>query len=138
MKSNASSPVARISLAVSALTVREALVFARSYCDANPVDLNLADRLAMIVEELVMNIIEHGGAADRDRIGLALESVTDGLSLTVTDSGNYFDPRTTDAPDMPPERGGGAGIALVRAWSRIERYVRIDGENVLQLVIPHS
>ena len=50
--------------------------------------------------------------------------------------GTPFDPRETQADRPIPDRGGGAGLALVRAWSRIESSQSVGDRNRLQLLIP--
>ena len=90
-----------------------------------------ADRLAIVVEELITNIVEHSGAPSDSAIILKLEQVGAGVRLTVTDAGVAFDPRTAEDKGPNLERGGGAGIALIRAWSEIEGYHRLSGRNRL-------
>ena len=90
-----------------------------------------ADRLAIVVEEWVTNIAEHSGAPPGSAIVLKLQQVGLGVRLTVTDAGVAFDPRTAEDKGPNLERGGGAGIALIRAWSEIEDYQRLSGRNRL-------
>jgi len=55
------------------------------------------------------------------------------VRMSFSDAGVPFDPRR--APDEGPnlERGGGAGLALIRGWSEIEDYRRRRGRNRLVL-----
>ena len=92
-----------------------------------------ADRLAIVVEEWAANIVEHSQAPLSSWIVLQLEQVGASVRLTVTDAGVAFDPRTFDDTGPNPERGGGAGLALIRAWSEIEDYRRRGGRNRLVL-----
>jgi len=56
------------------------------------------------------------------------------VRLALADPCLPFDPRGATAPDsVPPARGGGAGLALVRAWCNIVAYDRIGAENRLSL-----
>jgi anti-sigma regulatory factor (Ser/Thr protein kinase) len=94
-------------------------------------------RLCIIVEELVVNLVEHAGLAPPDQ--LVLDMAWDGRDVTMvlTDPGPPFDPRVAPPPgDLPPERGGGAGLAMVQAWAHIESYVRFGGINRLTLRLP--
>lgn len=110
-------------------------------CDAArafAADAGLGDdtgaRLCIIVEELIINLVEHAGLAAPDQ--LSLELCWDGHAVTVvlTDPGPPFDPRVAPPPgDLPPERGGGAGLAMVQTWAHIESYVRYGGINRLTL-----
>ena len=52
----------------------------------------------------------------------------------LVDNGAPFDLRLAPEPgELPPERGGGAGLALVRAWAQVETYARVDDRNRLEL-----
>lgn len=96
-------------------------------------------RLCIMIEELVANIIEHGNAPPESEIGLRIDSLGGDIGATLSDAGTPFDPREAAAPGpLPPERGGGAGIALVLAWAAHVDYARVDGRNVLTLVIPSN
>ena len=79
-------------------------------------------RLAIAVEELITNLFEHGGLATDDVVELALSRTGDVIGLAITDQGSPFDPRTATQGDAIPERGGGAGLALVRAWASESNY----------------
>lgn len=91
-------------------------------------------RLCVIVEELIANLLEHG--AGETRFGLEVARNVSSITLTIDDGGSVFDPRT--APDDPgiPERGGGAGLRLVNAWSEVVGYDSAGGRNRLQLSMP--
>jgi serine/threonine-protein kinase RsbW len=96
-------------------------------------------RLMIIVEELVANLVEHGDAEAEEAITLELAALGQDIGLTLSDAGTPFDPRSVAAPaDVPPERGGGAGLAFVQAWSHIVSYEPVDGRNVLVLIIPNN
>lgn len=114
--------------------VANALAAAGAFCAAS--GIGACPALAVIVEELVVNLVEHDAGAVDDRIELELARHGDRIRLTLSDGGAPFDPRLAAQGDLPPDRGGGAGLALVRAWSRIELYTRIAGRNHLQLLIP--
>ncbi len=90
-----------------------------------------AARLAILVEELVINAREHGGVAEDQPIHLTLADGPEGLVVTLTDPGTPHDPRSHVAADMVPERGGGAGLDLVRQWTDILDYRRTAGRNEL-------
>lgn len=114
--------------------VATALAAAGEFCERT--GIGGCPALAVIVEELVVNLVEHDGGSADDRIELQLAHDGDRIRLTLSDGGAPFDPRLAEQADLPPDRGGGAGLALVRAWSRIELYTRIGGRNHLQLLIP--
>ena len=104
---------------------------------ADPARPGLAARLAVIVEELVANLVEHGDVAAGTIIEFGMAATADGVRVVLIDDAAPFDPRTAPhVGDRPDDgRGGGAGLAIVRAWSRILAYSRIDGRNRLELLV---
>lgn len=102
-------------------------------CDCGP---SLHARLAIIVEELVLNMVEHGAPPAGSEIGVSLTREAGGIGIKISDSGTHFDPRGAQMPEAIPQRGGGAGLALVRAWAVIRDYARVDGVNRIDLLIP--
>ncbi len=113
--------------------VARAIAFARRFAETARLSSDAADRLVVVVEEWAANIVEHSAAVPASLIVLTLERAGDGARITFTDAGVAFDPR--DAEDDGPnlERGGGAGIALIRSWCEIESYRRRSGRNRLVL-----
>ena len=90
-------------------------------------------RLAIVVEELVVNLVEHAEGATA--IWLALEPVEAGVRVVLVDDAASFDPRTAATEGPNEQRGGGAGLAMVRAWSRILGYTREGDRNRLELIV---
>lgn len=95
-----------------------------------------AERLAIVAEEWVANIVEHGAAPAGSRIGLRLALRPGLVRITVTDAGQAFDPRTAVFDGPNPDRGGGVGLELMRAWSRVAAYGRRAGRNRIVLEMP--
>lgn len=119
--------------------VSQAIELARGFIQRAECASDAEARLCIIIEELVANIVEHGNAPEGSEIGLRIDSLGGDIGVTLSDAGTPFDPREAAAPGpVPPERGGGAGIALVLAWAGHVDYVRVDGRNVLTLVIPSN
>lgn len=93
-----------------------------------------AARLAIVVEELVMNLVEHGGIGEDGLIELAMTHDGEVIHIVLSDTGPAFDPRGGASPDAEiPERGGGAGIDLVLAWTEVLDYETHTGRNWLRL-----
>lgn len=114
--------------------VMAAIDAAGVFAEAAGLSPGMAARLTITVEELVANALEHGEAGD---VALELFDRADRISLTLADSGVAFDPREAIAADLPdPETGGGVGLSLVKAWSRIESYAREGDGNRLELSLP--
>ena len=93
-------------------------------------------RLCVVVEELVSNLYDHGGMAETDEVELTLVSRPDGIGVVLVDDGIPFDPWQAPLPSETPDRGGGAGIGLVRAWAQFVDYRVTDGGNRLELLLP--
>ena len=130
---NGNAPVKCI-LPVDDHIVSSALELSRSFALTARLPAETADRLAIVVEELLLNLIEHGNA--RGEIHLTLAVLAAAVSLTIIDAGTPYDPRNAGIPAQIPARGGGAGLALVAAWARIVDYRHADGRNRLELVLP--
>jgi anti-sigma regulatory factor (Ser/Thr protein kinase) len=120
-------------LPVAAGAVARAIRFARSFAASAALPDDAADRLAVIVEESVANIVEHGRPAVGSLIVLQLEQTGGRVRLSFSDAGLAFDPRAVEDEGPNLDRGGGVGIALIRAWSDIEAYERRAGRNRLVL-----
>lgn len=117
--------------------LRDSVEAARLFGIDTSLDAADAARLAIIVEELVANLADHGGLDPADEIELGLSRGADGaIALILVDEGTAFDPRTADADAAIPDRGGGAGLNLVRAWATIVDYRRDGGRNHTLLSIP--
>lgn len=112
-----------------------ALAAARRFAGTAGLAPGDADRLAIIIEELVINIVEHGDAAGAP-ITLRIAIAGPAIHLALADEGRFFDPRLAEQSETIPERGGGVGLALVRAWTRIIGYSCENGCNRLELIVP--
>ena len=112
--------------------------FVERFGEANHLSTDETLDINLILDEIVINIIEHGAEAARQleiHVDLALDAGT--LTIQVDDDGVPFNP--VDAPppnfDLPIEQRpiGGLGIHIVRSLvDRIE-HRRDDGRNVLTM-----
>ena len=101
-----------------------------------------AQELAVVAEELLSNIVRDAwggrepGVCAVDVEAAALDRTVE-VRLRTEDDGVAFDPLAAPAPDLDltlEERPlGGMGIALVRAMTDAQIYVRTDGRNVLEV-----
>lgn len=121
--------------ATQAAVVR-ALAIAQLFAEDAGLPDSARDTLSIVIEEWTMNIVEHGLAAPDSLIALRIERIDDLVRLTVSDAGQPFDPREAVSTGPNLERGGGVGLDLIRAWTRIESYRRRAGRNQLVLGIP--
>jgi serine/threonine-protein kinase RsbW len=123
-------------LPVDAAAVSRALRLTRGFAARAALDAAAAARLAIVVEEWVANVVEHGGPQDGARIVLRLRLRDGAVHVWASDAGRPFDPRGA-AFEMPnADRGGGAGLALVASFCRIASYTRRAGRNRLTLEMP--
>ncbi|KKC25326.1 ATP-binding protein [Sphingomonas sp. SRS2] len=99
-------------------------------------DIDRAARLAIIVEELVFNLADHGGLDAQGEVELVLTHEGPAIAILLSDNGAAFDPRGAPSEEAIPERGGGAGLDLVRAWAEILDYRSDGGWNRLGLRMP--
>lgn len=127
----------RARLAADSGAVGRALGVSRAFVEQCGLGRDPAERLAIVVEEWVANVVEHGGPPAGSHIGLRLALGPGIVRITVTDAGCAFDPREAPAFEGPDlERGGGAGLELMRAWSRVVAYGCRGGRNRLVLELP--
>ena len=113
-----------------------ALASARGFAERNGLSDAEATSLALITEEWLNNIIEHGAAPPTARIILQFRRVPGLVRLMVSDAGMSFDPRRAVFDGPNTSRGGGAGLALIQAWCRIADYRRQRGRNRLVFEMP--
>ena len=117
--------------------LRPALVEVHEFAARIALDAAMTRRLVIVAEELLINLLEHGTeSAPSGEISatLQIDHAVDDLALALEDDGAPFDPRGVGPVDLPnAERGGGVGLALVKAFAQIEDYVTERGRNCLTL-----
>ena len=104
-----------------------------------PFDLVFKVNLAL--EELVLNVLEHGFDDDDNskECKIDLTSDADAVTIVISDRGKPFDP-LTEAPDADVDsvvgerQVGGLGLHLVETLMDEASYQRTDGVNQLTLV----
>jgi serine/threonine-protein kinase RsbW len=100
---------------------------------------NLGDddlaRLCIVIEELVANLFDHGGLTEEDEIELLLAADPAGIRVTMLYPGSPFDPWVAPQNPQLPDRGGGAGLALIRAWAQLLSYGSSDEGNRLECLL---
>ena len=116
--------------------VHDATTAARSFAAENRLAPEEAARLAIIVEELVNNLYDHGGLGEADTFDLEVGLGGGEIRLVLVDGGAPHDPALAVLPGDIPARGGGAGLALVRAWARQSHYRSTGDGNRLELQLP--
>ena len=105
---------------------------------------DLVFKVNLVLEELVLNIGQHGAglgenAAGVRQVEIRLGSEPDRLIFEIVDDGMPFDP-LSDAPEpdlqaaLEDRRVGGLGLHLVRSVVDAMEYKRAAGKNHLTLV----
>jgi serine/threonine-protein kinase RsbW len=94
--------------------------------------------LQLVIEELVLNVIDHGGVPAGEPAGaITLTTTTTELIIEVTDHGAPYNPLEREAPDVTlsiEEREiGGLGVHLCMTLTDSQSYARVDNLNVLTL-----
>jgi serine/threonine-protein kinase RsbW len=119
---------------------REAVILAsdaaRTFGDAQWLGEDELARLCIVIEELVANLYDHGGVTEQDEVELTLSSEAEGIGVVLIDPGVPFDPWEAPSPVETPDRGGGAGIGIVRAWAEFVDYRVTPQGNRLELLLP--
>jgi anti-sigma regulatory factor (Ser/Thr protein kinase) len=93
----------------------------------------------LVFEEIVANIVRHGGTDGREvDVLVTLELGAESISLTFDDDGVAFDPRSRADPPPRARQGlGGFGLVLVRRAATSLAYVRTpEGRNRLTVTLP--
>ena len=102
---------------------------------------DLLYRATLSIEEMALNIIDHGYADETAGRGIdiVVDSGSDALVIEIKDDGPPFDP-LSDAPSPDLEASiedravGGLGVHLVRAMMDELSYRRDQGKNCMTLV----
>ena len=115
--------------------VGQALAAARSFAADQWLTEEETARLCIIIEELVTNLYDHGGLTADHELDLVYEVQSDGLHLIIVDPSPPFDPRSAPGGKRS-DRGGGAGIDIVRAWAEIIDYQETREGNRLEVLMP--
>ncbi|HXS51765.1 MAG TPA: ATP-binding protein [Usitatibacter sp.] len=118
--------------------VRRASSWLDAACRERGVPPALVDRLVLCLNEVLANVIVHGGAgALAQPIGLVLEVTADphgGLAgVTVSDAGVAFDPRSVAPRALPKSleeaSSGGLGLVMIRRHADWLEYRNQGGRN---------
>ena len=116
--------------------ISKAIAAARAFGEASGLGKDQLARLCIVIEELVANLCDHGGLIGLDEVELTLLGEPHHVRVTLVDRTPPFDPRLAPPGEQNPERGGGVGVDIVRAWAQIIGYeVTADG-NRLEFLLP--
>ncbi len=99
-------------------------------------DSNAVWPLHVALDEILSNILRHGGSQSADSlVEVTCDRTASGIEVTIVDDGPEFDPLRAPAPDLTSSleerRAGGLGIHFVRRLMDRVDYARRDGRNHL-------
>jgi serine/threonine-protein kinase RsbW len=128
----------RIELNNSLDEIATAMAALRTFTDSCGVDEAARQAAALVLDELLTNVISYGlRDSRRDLIILELDIVDKDLQIRITDGGIPFNPFDQPAPnlDLPLEQcqPGGLGIYLVKKYMDEYSYEHCDGQNIVTL-----
>ncbi len=128
----------RIELNNSLDEIAAAMVDLRAFTDSGGVDEAARQAAALVLDELLTNIITYGLKGSRgDLIILELDIIDKDLQIRITDGGIPFNPFDQPAPnlDLPLEQcqPGGLGIYLVKKYMDEYSYDYCEGKNIVTL-----
>ena len=114
--------------------------FMKETTDKLGLDKTLSKQLRLAVEEAVVNVVDYAYPADSEgEIQIQISSAGDALQVQIADSGIPFDPTARELADtsLPAEdrQIGGLGILLFRALTDTINYERVDGRNILTMIL---
>jgi anti-sigma regulatory factor (Ser/Thr protein kinase) len=110
-----------------------------AFCTDQHVPPGAGFKVRLVLEELVLNLIDHATGSPTNRIDLCIAVEPGRVVLTLEDDGNPFDPRSAPAFDKtkPLEERSprGMGIHLVRSMTEEMDYTRVGNRNRLRAVV---
>jgi anti-sigma regulatory factor (Ser/Thr protein kinase) len=110
-----------------------------AFCAASGLPAAARSRVRVVLEELVLNLIDHATGWAAGRIGVRIEAGSARVVVELEDDAAPFDPRSApafDPPRAPEERGPrGMGIHLVRSLAQAIEYERAGGRNRLRVAV---
>ena len=109
------------------------------FCTENSLPKAVSFKVRLVLEELVLNLIDHAVGSATNRIDVRLELEPGRAVLVLEDDGAPFDPRSAPPFDKtkPLEERGprGMGLHVVRSMAESIDYDRLDSRNRLRVVI---
>ena len=113
------------------------------FCQAASLPESVEFHLNLILEELFVNAVRHGGCEGMtDAVSTRLNQEDRTIAVEFSDRGVEFDPAAAPVPDLDApltqRTTGGLGLHFVRSLARITGYRRQDGWNHLKLRLTES
>ena len=99
----------------------------------------LMPTIELVVQELAVNIVEHGYEAtgdervDDERIDVELATSKDKVELTVIDQGRAYDPEAIAVPDIEDLQVSGYGVMIIKKLTSEFAVEHVGGRNISRL-----
>jgi len=107
------------------------------FCTTHSLGDDATFELNLVLEELFVNSVRHGGCEGMDKAARVRMRVSDAVEVEYQDRGRPFDPTQAPEPDIhaPIEErtSGGLGIHLMRKIMRKVEYARVDDRNQINM-----
>lgn len=129
-----------LAITATVAEVRRASDWLEAACRQHQLPQKMADRLVLVLNEVLENVIVYGGAAVLSApVGLRFEVGSDAeggkAGVTVSDAGIAFNPLTVAGKVLPEKLDeatpGGLGLVMIRRLSDWLDYRHADGRNHL-------
>lgn len=105
---------------------------AERFCRERSLELEVQFDLNLVLEELFINSVRHGGCEGMEQaVHIRLDAADGEVRVEFRDRGKAFDPLTAPPPDA--SQIGGLGIHLVRELMRDLRYERTGEWNLISM-----
>jgi serine/threonine-protein kinase RsbW len=94
--------------------------------------------IRLAVDEACTNIIKHAYKYDESQnVEIRLKLLNNKLCVSLTDTGNAFDPNKYSKPDireqMKSKKRGGVGVYLIRKLMDDVEYLKMDDHNMIRM-----
>ena len=126
--------ILRVTIANQLAEIRRLGFALAEFLDEEGVPPAMSHRVKLVVEELVVNVIQHAFAdAAEHTILLDVRTEPGGVAIVVEDDGKPFDPRAVSPPKinelLEAGKSGGLGVAIIKKMARDLEYQRVGGKN---------
>lgn len=132
--------VDRLELVVPATldSIERVSIFLESTLEDAGLDMIESARIQLAVEEAVTNVINHGYGGSDGEILITTDIESSQVMITITDTGQEFDPTSIPPPDVTADLDhrniGGLGVHLIRSVMDDVSYIRDDNKNRLMMI----
>ena len=133
-------PLATLAINADRSEVRTAADWLHEVAHQHEVPQNKAVALDQCLDEVLMNIVMHGGSsAANTPVHLSFMVTPKEAAITISDSGKPFDPVNTPAKPRPMSleeaEPGGLGLSIIKGLSNHLDYEFKEGRNVLTFAV---